>query len=562
MNKLLATFTTLPLLMRYLLIAVVAAGLFLPYLGGVHLFDWDEINFAECAREMLVSKDYLRNQIDFMPFWEKPPVFIWMQVLAMQAFGVGEYAARLPNAIVGIATLVTIYYCGRRVVSERFALLWVALYAGSWLPHFYFKTGIIDPTFNYFIFLSFFQLHLLKWDDNKWLHALLAGLFLGLAVLTKGPVAALVLGLCAVVYAIMKRGLKGYAPKYLVMLAVSACLPFALWILAAIVRYGMGYAQWFLTEFVTYQIRLLTTEDADHGGPFIYHFVVLLLGCFPASIFFFNGLGRRTHEVGRRQDFAQLMNIMFWVVLLLFSFVKTKIVHYSSLCYFPLTYLAARQLSLLLESGTTLKRWAVRLLIGISCLIGLLLALLPIVGMYPKLLLPLLDDPFAAANLNADVQWSYAHCLWGVAYAVCMVPLVRRCKAKLATGVVGIILLHLVVIQAGIYCFTPRIEAYSQRAAIDYFKRFKGQNVYIAAIGFKSYAYLFYADKQPFAAKDYISKGRVNEHWLVHGNIDHPAYFITKIQDAPNQAQNHQLEKIGAKNGFVFFRRRDSVAGR
>jgi len=52
------------------LIAAAAALLFVPFLGGVHLFDWDEINFAEAAREMIVTGDYLTVQINFQPFWE------------------------------------------------------------------------------------------------------------------------------------------------------------------------------------------------------------------------------------------------------------------------------------------------------------------------------------------------------------------------------------------------------------------------------------------------------------------------------------------------------------
>src|ERR1700761_9636664 len=111
----------MPSYLRYIIIVVLAGLLFLPFLGQVHLFDWDEINFAECAREMIVTKDYLRAQIDFMPFWEKPPFFIWMQVLAMKLFGAGAYAARFPNAAIGVLTLVAIYYTGKRTVSEKMA---------------------------------------------------------------------------------------------------------------------------------------------------------------------------------------------------------------------------------------------------------------------------------------------------------------------------------------------------------------------------------------------------------------------------------------------------------
>ena len=67
-------------------IAIIAALLFIPFIGRLHLFDWDEINFAESAREMIVTKDYLTVQINYLPFWEKPPLFIWMQVLSMKIF--------------------------------------------------------------------------------------------------------------------------------------------------------------------------------------------------------------------------------------------------------------------------------------------------------------------------------------------------------------------------------------------------------------------------------------------------------------------------------------------
>ena len=138
----------------YGLIAALGAVFFLPFLGNVHLFDWDEINFAECAREMLTTGDWLRPHINFTPFWEKPPLFIWLQALSMHFLGINEYAARLPNALCGIATLLVIYHFGKRLYDATFGWLWVLSYVGSILPHLYFKSGIIDPIFNLFIFLS------------------------------------------------------------------------------------------------------------------------------------------------------------------------------------------------------------------------------------------------------------------------------------------------------------------------------------------------------------------------------------------------------------------------
>lgn len=101
-------------------IASIAALMFIPFLGGVHLFDWDEINFAESAREMIVTGDYLTVQINFLPFHEKPPLFIWMQVLSMKLFGVNEFAARFPNAICGIVTLLILFNLGKKMRDNLF----------------------------------------------------------------------------------------------------------------------------------------------------------------------------------------------------------------------------------------------------------------------------------------------------------------------------------------------------------------------------------------------------------------------------------------------------------
>ena len=78
---------------------VISTALFVPFIGNCNLFDWDEVNFAECAREMLVTGNYAQVQIAFKPFWEKPPLFIWMQAGRMNLFGINEFSARFPNAI-------------------------------------------------------------------------------------------------------------------------------------------------------------------------------------------------------------------------------------------------------------------------------------------------------------------------------------------------------------------------------------------------------------------------------------------------------------------------------
>lgn len=552
--------------LRYTIIVIIACLLFFPFLGHVHLFDWDEINFAECAREMIVSKDYLRAQIDFMPFWEKPPMFIWLQVLAMKLFGVSEYAARFPNALAGVVTLVAIFYVGKRTVNEKMAAWWVLLYAATWLPHFYFKSGIIDPTFNLFIFLAFVQVHLLRFSMRKMLHALLAGVLLGLAVLTKGPVAILVALLAFAVYLVVNRGLNGYKLKHLWVIAVCALAPVLLWLGADVAAYGTVYGKWFINEFITYQVRLFSTEDADHGGPFYYHFIVLLIGCFPASVFLFGYFRKNTNDDNVEQkDFSKWMWLLFWVVLILFSIVKTKIIHYSSLCYFPLTYLAAIQLYRLSNEPIKLTKLVKGIMLFIGSLIAVLIAALPVVGINKEKIVPYIDDPFAVGNLHANVPWSYAECLWGIVYLVCIWIAVLLMNRNFRKGMIMLCIVQIAMIQVTVLHFTSKIEAYSQRAAIDYFKQFRDKDVYLHSLGYKSYAALFYTQKQPSANPNYQHirfdkngkemQPEANEHWLLYDSIDKPAYFISKIQDSAKYAVLPQLTVTGSENGFVFFRR-------
>ncbi len=551
---------------RYTLIIIAACLLFLPFLGQVHLFDWDEINFAECAREMIVSKDYLRAQIDFMPFWEKPPLFIWMQVVAMKLFGINEYAARFPDAFIGVATITTLYYAGKRVLNEKLARWWVLLYAASWLPHFYFKSGIIDPVFNYFIFMAFFQVYLTGKGERRGLHAAIAGVFLGLAVLTKGPVAILVAALSFGVYIVVNRGLHLLKVKDLLIVALCTCIPIALWFGADVAAYGWSSGTWFVNEFITYQIRLFRTEDADHGGPFFYHFIVLLVGCFPASMFLLN-FGRRKTGYNENKDFTRWMWIMFWVVLILFSIVKTKIVHYSSLCYFPLTYLAALQIYRINYSHGTLKKWVKVLLLTIGSILGIAITALPLVGLNKEKLVPLFDDPFAVANLNALVPWSYAECIFGLLYLAGVWVSIWLIRKNFRRGILVLCVVQIFIIQVTVLHFTPKIEAISQRAAIEYFESFKGRDVYVGVLGYKSYAHLFYTQKEKWTNPNYMTVGRkdqlghtlpssVNEEWLLRGAVDKPTYFICKIQDEHKFDTIPTLQETGNKNGFVFFKRR------
>jgi 4-amino-4-deoxy-L-arabinose transferase-like glycosyltransferase len=535
---------------RYnLLIFAAALLLFIPFLGAVHLFDWDEINFAECAREMITTGNYFSIRINYLPFWEKPPVFIWMQALSMRTFGVSEFAARLPDAVCGAVTLLVMFNCGRKLYDQRFGLIWVLAYAGSFLPHFYFKSGIIDPWFNLFIFLGIYHFIVFSNEKNN-RPLLLSALFIGLAILTKGPVAALVFGLCFSVYWVIKRFQPVISIRLVIIYALAVAAVGGLWFLMLCLTGNAGI----IKEFFIYQVRLFNTQDAGHGGPFIYHWIVLLIGCFPLSVFALRAFRKSAYDTPYQKHFKLWMMILFWVVLILFSIVKTKIVHYSSLCYFPLSFLAAYGISKLLSAELSWKKSSGILLVCISSLIGIAISALPVIDHFKQTIIDKgwIKDKFAEESLKANVSWTGVEWMIGLVLiggTVAMLLLIR--KGKLRQGIVGIFLFSLFTVSTASVMVVPRIEKYSQGAAIEFYQYISGKDCYVETISFKSYAQLFYSSKKPP-----LNPNSLNPDWLAHGDIDKPVYFVSKITGIDDVKQYYpDLKEIYRKNGFVFWAR-------
>lgn len=534
-----------------LIITICAFILFVPFLGTTHLFDWDEINFAEASREMLVTGNYAIPQIGFEPFWEKPPLFFWLQVICMKIFGVNEFAARLPNAVCGVLTLLLLYRLGKKLVSEQFGWIWALIYAGSLLPQLYFKSGIIDPWFNLFIFLGIY--HLAAYSDVKnerpIKRILLSGLFTGLAVMTKGPVALLIVGLCYGVFALIDRFKNFMKPVHIVVFLLVTALAGGVWFIALL----MNGQQHIITDFIVYQVRLFQTEDAGHGGPFFYHFIILLIGCFPAAALSILSMriGKKGYDSPRH--FHVWMMILFWVTLLLFSIVKTKIVHYSSLCYFPLTYLAAVSFYHLYKRKWSLPAWNKWLQFGTGLILSLLVIVVTFIDQLKPYLLQVgqMKDEFARANLQAQVEWTGWEKLPGVMLLAGTIIFLLKANRDIRGALLSLFITSLIGINLLITLITPKVEPYSQGAAIEFYKQQKGKNVLVEPLRFKSYAHLFYTQRPPHFTRTIADSIR---RFNVHPEI--PVYYVGKIQNIEeNKSEMPHLKKLYEKNGFVFYQR-------
>lgn len=535
---------------KYSSIIILASAVFFffPFLGSVHLFDWDEINFAESAREMILTGNYTRVQVNFNPFWEKPPLFFWLQSISMHLFGINEYAARFPNAVFGVITLLTFFLIGKKLYNEKFGVIWALAYMGSFLPHLYFKSGIIDPVFNYFIFLGvFFLAQTIRYKEQRISsrYALFAGILIGLAILTKGPVGFLILFLTFLSYWALNKFRTVGPFRNIAIFAASTLVVSFFWYGLELIKNGT----WFITEFIDYHIRLFSTPDAGHKQPFFYHFVVVLIGCFPMSIFALKSFAMK--KDADDIDFQKWMLCLFWVVMILFSIVTTKIVHYSSMAYFPLSFLAAYYLYHVLEGKLKVQKFMIVSVTVFGAIFSLILTIAPLIAYYKDLIIPYIKDPFAVASFQTPVEWTGFEFLIGLAYFTIVLFSIRQFRVgKTASGIISIFYATAIVLFFYLAIVVPKIEGYSQKPAIAFYQSISSEDAYVATLGFKSYAHYFYAQ-----VKDHQNEKSNDSEWLLSGEIDKPAYFVTKIHKQERVAPYKDVKLIKTAGGFAFFKR-------
>ncbi|HZS80725.1 MAG TPA: glycosyltransferase family 39 protein, partial [Herbaspirillum sp.] len=88
-------------------------------LGGRALVPTDEGRYAEMAREMVTTQDWITTRLNGIKYFEKPPLQTWMNAITFALFGLGEWQARLWTGLCGLFGIGLVAYTGRRVFNQR-----------------------------------------------------------------------------------------------------------------------------------------------------------------------------------------------------------------------------------------------------------------------------------------------------------------------------------------------------------------------------------------------------------------------------------------------------------
>ena len=198
-------------------VLVLAAVLFLWFLGAHDLWAPDEPFFGEGAREMLSDGQWLVTHVNGVVNSHKPPLFFWLiAVFSLPLGAVNEFTARLPSVLAALGTLVLIMRLGRRWFGPKTAALAGVLLATTYMFWDKARWSQIDALLCFLIWVALSAFEAWRSGDADGRRA--GALFwcaAGLAVLAKGPVGLLLpLGIVVVALAIERDlgSLRRFAP--------------------------------------------------------------------------------------------------------------------------------------------------------------------------------------------------------------------------------------------------------------------------------------------------------------------------------------------------------------
>lgn len=337
-------------------------------IGGVPLLDPDEPVYAETAREMLQTGDFLSPRI-FGDYWyDKPPMYYWLVAAAFKVFGYGEFAARFPAALMGALTAFMLYFSVTKLFNER-AGFWSSLILTSCIQFFYLsKAAVTDTSLLFFMtgaLLSF--LHKKYW---------LMYVCMGFATLVKGPIGIVFPGIIIFLYLLFMGQLKEIFRMHVLRGLLVYLLVAGPWYYLMYTVHGMEFINTFLGF---HNVTRFTTPEHASRVTFWYYFPVVILGLFPWTGLLIQSVKASISD--SRIDDMRLLIFMhvWWVfVFIFFTICKTKLVSYILPMFPALAIVIGWNISRMIQKmrhNTTFYHWIAGsglmfLLLGAGWIVG------------------------------------------------------------------------------------------------------------------------------------------------------------------------------------------------
>ncbi len=359
--------------------------------GFYGLAETSEARYAEISREMILSGDFLHPQLLGIYHYHKPPLTYWLTALGYFLFGINEFGARFFLQTAIICQVILVYKIGKLIYIQKIvgfysALTYIALpvvliSSRNLTTDGYFSTFIIAAIYSWLIYVK----------KNKTLGLYLFYFSISLALLTKGPVALIFIFLFIVIYRwqndLRWRITKHHLLGLLICIAISSS-----WYIKVIADVPK-----LLDYFVFEQlVKRINADSFNRAKPF-YFYIPLVVGVILPWLIFLGTVGKKELRKISLNKNDKILLLCSFLVLLIFSFFKTKLILYLLPMYWMLALFIGHLIYIL--SNKHLSK-----LSNIFLLFTVLIAFAPVIIGFSK-----------ANNYNSSVG------IWSITILICLI---------------------------------------------------------------------------------------------------------------------------------------------
>ncbi|MBX3418413.1 MAG: glycosyltransferase family 39 protein [Pirellulaceae bacterium] len=291
------------------------------------LFEPDETRNAELALNILETGNWMTLSLDGEPYWDKPPLLAWMTAGSYLVLGVSEWSTRIPVAVCGMLTMITIWWMGGALVGRLSAWFGTALLGVSIGFPLMARFVTMDILLTLFVTMAYLAV-LLATRPAKLQKGsqILAGVALGLGLLAKGPVILVLVIPPLLIHGWLAGEILIRKPQFWIWQGIIAALVAGPWYLVTMVQHPEFFEYFFLKHHVQ-----RFAAGFNHSQPIWFYAWVFPLATFPASLlmpmFACWVFGRRSRACSLNSVDGALFLGAIWIITF-FSLSQSKLPTY------------------------------------------------------------------------------------------------------------------------------------------------------------------------------------------------------------------------------------------
>ncbi len=288
----------------------------------------DEKTYSQMAYHMVKSGDYLLPWSFGEPaIWAgKPPLLMWLMAFSYQFMGINNFASRVWIPLFAVASLVVMFYLGKRLYNVQVGFLSV-LVLGTFTTFYGFAThAMTDGPLLFFMLASIYFLLLSQDKKHSSRYAVLSGVFFGLALMTK-QVEALLIPLIMIAYfVISKKSVRALFTRQFGLSWGVAAAVFVPWVLYMYQRFGGGFLDCY---FIYSDVARVMSPLEGHNGGYLFYFNYLVTSEPLWTVFLPFAAGLCVYGMVVKRSKADML-VFSWVlvVLAVFTLAQTKLYWY------------------------------------------------------------------------------------------------------------------------------------------------------------------------------------------------------------------------------------------